>query len=59
MQHEVEVDFDSFVDSLDWRPWRPDGALRLYPLRDEHDLTILKFNKLRHRGVDSFLNPGG
>ena len=42
MQHEVEVDFDSFVDSLDWRPWRPDGALRLYPLRDEHDLAILK-----------------
>ena len=54
MQHEVEVDFDSFVDSLDWRPWRPDGALRLYPLRDEHDLAILKMknsvSKIQVRG---------
>ena len=55
MQHEVEVDFDSFVNQFDWRPWRPDGALRLYPLRDEHDLAILKMknsvSKIQFSGI--------
>ena len=63
MLHEVEVDFDSFVDWFDLRPWRPDGALGLNPLRDEHDLAILKMKnsviKIKISGIRVSEDHGG